>query len=184
MAAEGAKTEAADLQLVVDLRESEKGWSANVCGLSVAVRALMTARHAGVKEVVLVGPQAEKFKAAAMAHPYNALSITCAEEIPEAGAGPRMIFSSPLVLSSDAIKSLAPDASPEGLRLPSAELAAELDYLVPANDARGRRLAGSKIRKSCRKPVEYSGIMSVLFKQSIVLQMTRWSPGCPSLPTR
>ncbi len=172
----------ADLQVVLDLRGSENAWSANVCGLSVALRALLTARHAGVKSAVLVGPQAESVKSAALAHPYAGLSIDCSEEMPIASEMPRLIFAVPLVLSTDAIKTLAKDASPEGLSLPAQVDAASLDFLAPARDARGRRLAGRKIRNSCRKPVEYSGIMSVLFKQAIVLQMTRVVSRLPITP--
>lgn len=184
MPADTEQTPTAGLQLVVDLRDAEQAWAAKVCGLSVAVRALMTARHAGVKKVVLVGPRAEEFKAAAMAHPYNALSISTSDEMPETGDEPRMVFSSPLVLSSDALKACAKEASPEGVLLPTEEQEAALDYVVAASDARGRRLAGRKIRKSCRKPVEYSGIMSVLFKQSIVLQMTRVVSRTPITPNQ
>ncbi len=170
------------MQVVLDLRENESAWRANLLGLSVAVRALMTMRHAGIKKATLVGPAAETIKAAAMAHPYNILDIVCAEEMPESDGEPRMILESPLVVSSEAVRQLVKNASQEDLHLPSGVAAEELDFLVPVGDGSGRRLAGRKIRKSCRKPVEYSGIMSVLFKQSIVLQMTRVVSQLPITP--
>ena len=182
MVSDQAQRSPADLQVVLDLRDQEKAWAANVCGLSVALRALMTARHAGVKNVVLVGPQAEAFKSAAKAHPYNNLVISCSAEMPGPADSPRLIFATPLVVSSDAIEDLAKDASPEGLHLPAQSEVKNVDFLVETGDAKGRRQAGRKIRQSCRKPLEYSGIMSVLFKQSIVLQMTRVVSRLPIAP--
>jgi hypothetical protein len=151
-----AQRSPADLQVVLDLRDQEKAWAANVCGLSVALRALMTARHAGVKNVVLVGPQAEAFKSAAKAHPYNNLVISCSAEMPGPADSPRLIFATPLVVSSDAIEDLAKDASPEGLHLPAQSEIKNVDFLVETGDAKERRQAGRTPKSADKQVVRFA----------------------------
>lgn len=172
----------ADVEAIVDLREGGEAWHANVCGLTVATRLLMTLRHAGTKRVVLVGELAERIREDAEKHPYNNLEIVIADDVPAVDSSPRLVITEPIVLSSDAVKSVSPSATPEGVELPAQWKEEDKGFVVPVTTAAGRRLAGKRIRKSCRKPVEFSGIMSVLFKQSIVLQMTRLVSRTPLTP--
>lgn len=167
---------------MLDLREHTDAWRAQVCGLGVAVRVLLTLRHAGFTKAVLVGELGELVRQQAEAHPYHALELELVSERPTQHDQPSIIFAAPVVLSSNAARQLADQCGSSEFEVETSIDESSYDYLVVVNDATGRGRAGRSIRNSCRKPVEFSGVMSVLFEQSMVGQITRVVSKLPITP--
>lgn len=173
MNANQSKRQPGEVLAVLDLRSAPEAWLAMTCGLSVAVRALLTLQHAGFQRAFLVGEAAQEALRQVESHPYHALEIQIAGEIPPGSDAPRLLFRHPVIFTSSAVQRLADQATTAGFDVPLNPDEESDNYLVPAQTAAERRRAAHRLRQSCRKPVEFSGIWSALFQQSISLLMAR-----------
>lgn len=168
---------------VIDLRDGDKAWFGDTSGLPVVVRTLLCLRHAGFKEAVLVGRElGERAKRKVEKHPYHAIELSIADDMPEPDERPRLIFSTQVVLPSSTAEALAELATPEGFEVPT-ELPEGMDgFLLPARTKPERRVAARALRNACRKPVEDAGAVSALVLQHIALQISRPISHLPITP--